>query len=311
LTVWVGCGRVVARNALCILWFSAERGAETCIFRIVSFLEMFMKRLIMLLVSCNILASIYSEQINTVEELNSYGGKTIERICDKTEQLDTDYSRLLQYFDADLKIMKVMITTTKEVSERSGIKEQIQYYTNGRVEKYEMFFTDSHMDRCGFNRLTEEFDAAQMLTKSVWYSNDTVLDVSTDAHDRFQFYNIDFIENAFFENYKPNDNGDKIIVSAKYYAVKSLVKFDSTLTDLEEKDVELIAHFSRAFELPRFDQYYSKKVKVFSAENTYWLYVQTPLEQYVQGQTATVHYYPIGRNKDLYLICVGFYDVKP
>jgi hypothetical protein len=269
-----------------------------------------MKKLLMIFISFNVLSNVFSEQINIVEELNVYGGETIEHIYNEQEQRSTNYSKLIQYFDSNNRIVKGIVIVTEALAISSGIKEQIQYYINDKIEKYEMFFTDGYKNIYGFNRMIEEIDTNKIITKRIWYNNDVMLDVSEEVEERFQFYNIDFIGDEFFREYTPNNSGDVIDISAKYFGVRSFIKFDSRLIDLEEEDTILMQKFSTAFNLPSFEQYYSKKVKVFSENNSYWLYVQAALEQYIQGQNATIKYYPIGRNKELYLICIGFYDTK-
>jgi hypothetical protein len=163
-----------------------------------------MKKLLMIFISFNILSNVFSEQIDIVEGLNLYGGETIEQIYNEQEQRSTNYSKLIQYFDSNNRIVKGIIIITEALAISSGIKEQIQYYINDKIEKYEMFFMDDYKNIYGFNRMVEEIDTNKIITKRIWYNNDVMLDVSEEVEEKFQFYDIDFIEDEFFRAYTPN-----------------------------------------------------------------------------------------------------------
>jgi hypothetical protein len=251
---------------------------------------------------------IFPEGRNIVEEINIYGGRTIEQILDDSER--TNYSRLLLYYDSGNNIVKQIFELTDEITDKTGIKTQINYYRNNLIEKYEIFLTDDFQNLYGFNRLIEEVNAENIITRRIWYINDIIIDVSELVEDRFPFYNIEFIENEFFGEYEPNENGDVISMSGRYISIRSVIKFDTVLFELDDNDITLLYILSRRFEVDNFGQYYSRKVRVFYESRTYWLYVQTQLEQYILGQDATIRYYPIGLNRELFLVCVGFYDIR-
>jgi hypothetical protein len=239
-----------------------------------------MKRFILLInLALIFIFNGFSEQIIVLEELNIYGGKTFERVYDEQEQKSLMYSRLIQYFDSHNIISKGIAINTDTVAGNTGIKEQIQYYINGKVIKYEMFFNDEYKSRHGFNRLIEEVDQNDLVLKNIWYNNDTILDTFEGNTDKFQFYDIGYLENEYFAGYLPNDKGDVISLSAKYFRVKSVVRFDTFLIDLDENDIKLMQVFSSSFNLIDYSNYYSKKVKVYSGNRSYWLYVQKDLEQ--------------------------------
>ena len=270
-----------------------------------------MKRFILLInLTLIFIFNGFSEQIILLEDLNIYGGKTFERVYNKHEQKSLMYSKLIQYFDSQNIISKGIVINTDTVARNTGIKEQIQYYKNGKIIRYEMLFNDEHKNRHGFNRLIEEVDQNDLVLRTIWYNNDTILDTFEGNADKFQFYDIEYLESEYFEGYQPNDKGDVISLSAKYFSIKSVVRFDTFLIDLDENDIKLMQIFSSSFNLNDISHYYSKKVKVYSENRSYWLYVQTDLEQYILGQKATIKYYPIGKNKEMYLICIGFYDIS-
>jgi hypothetical protein len=245
-----------------------------------------------------------------IGELNLYGGKTIERSFNEQEQIATNYFKLIEYYDSQNQLMKIHVIPVDTVINSSGVKEQVQYYRDGVIWAYEMSFNVEYENIHGYDRLIEEVDSNNVIVKRIWYNDNIVLDVSEDREERFQFYNIDFIDDEFFEDYVPNNRGDVRTISAKYFAIKSFIRFDSQLIDLDEKDIMMMQYFSTTFNIANFEQYYAKKVKVYSEKKSYWLYVQKSVEEYVLGQYATIKYYPIGRNKELYLICIGFDDVS-
>jgi hypothetical protein len=247
-------------------------------------------------------------QNNIIEEINIYGGKTIEETINDDEISEVIYTRLLKYYDSNGDVVKIVYELKNEIIISTGIKEQVQYYTNSNIEKYEMFFTDEYYNIYGFNRLIEEVNIEGVVVKNIWYKDDILLGIHELTDTMFEFYNIEFIEYEFFKDYEPSEN-NVITISGRYFRLRSVVRFGTELIELNDDDIKLMDSFSSSFGLDNITHYYSKKVKVYSGNNTYWLYVQTQLEKYILGQTASIRYYPIGLNKELYLICVGFYDI--
>ena len=269
-----------------------------------------MKKQFILIFVIMFVFDIFSEERNIIEEINIYGGRTIERIFDDNEGAVLNFSKLTQYYDSRGSIVKNIFEHTEEIADSTGIAVQINYYRNNIIEKYEMFLTDAFQSLHGFNRLIEEVNEEDVVTRRIWYVNDTIIDISESAEDGFSFYNIEFIYDEYFRDYQPNERGDVITRSGRYIRIKSVIKFDTVLYELDEADFQLMRFFSLGFGIDNIGHYYSKKVRVYSENRSYWLYVQTQLERYVLGQYATIRYYPIGLNKELYLICIGFYDIR-
>ncbi len=259
---------------------------------------------------------IFAERVTVIEDQNSYNGKTYLIIFDEEEQKRATASQLIEYFDSENIIVKRIYTSTKTVCDETGIIEQIQYYQNNTLIKYEMLFTDDYNNVYGYNRLIEEVDTDDLVIRKIWYYDNILLDVSSPATEKFNFYNLDYVHDEFYVDYTPNPNGDVIMSSAKYFSLRSLLQFDTELIEIDPNDIALIDAFMVTYNFEeigqqdKFSQYYSKKVRVYSDDNEYWLFVQKDLEQYVLGQYATARYYPIAKNEELFLICVGFYDVK-
>jgi hypothetical protein len=253
---------------------------------------------------------VFSEEVNILEEKNEYGGRTVERIYNQYEQAIVNTARRIEYFDHRNVLAKMIVTTNDTVAADTGIREQIQYYENGNVEKYEMFFTDVHVRQRGYNRMIEKMAPNDVVDWTFWYNNDMLLDASRGSDNSFQFYNVEFIDDEFLTGYEPNERGDVISTSGRYYRLRSVIRFDTEPVDLESHDFMLMNAFAGTFGLQNFSALYTKKVRVYSQNRSYWLYLQTQLIQFVKGQNATIRYYPISRNGELHLICVGFFDLS-
>ena len=264
---------------------------------------------LLFLILYNVLIVVPEERY-IIEEVNDFGGMTIVHVFNVYERENTNYSKLIEFYDSGSIIVKRTFELTGEITNKTGIEIQTNYFRNNSIEKYEMLFSDTHYNIHGFNRLIEEVNSEGNIISRTWYNNDTILDISQSADDRFENYNIEFLESEYFADYKPNEDGDTITASAKYFRIRSVVNFDSKLVELDSKDIELMDTFSGIFGLDKFSQLYSKKVRVYSGDKAYWLYVQTQLERVIPQQKATVRYYPIGKNRELYLICIGFYDIN-
>jgi hypothetical protein len=97
-------------------------------------------------------------QNNIIEEMNIYGGKTIEEINNSEEMSEVIYTRLVRYYNSNEEVVKIVSELKNEIIISTGIKEQIQYYENNNIVKYEMLFSDEYYNIYGFNRLIEELN---------------------------------------------------------------------------------------------------------------------------------------------------------
>ena len=129
-------------------------------------------------------------------------------------------------------------------------------------------------------------------------------------NDGFQFFNIDFIENDFFEYYEPNETGDVVTINTRHFRLRSVITFDTIMYTLEESDYQNMRYLQSAFGFESMEHLYTNKIKVFSDNRYYWFYVQTEVEQFINGQKATIRYYPIGINRKLFLIGIGFFPIQ-
>jgi hypothetical protein len=244
-----------------------------------------------------------------IEKMNIYGGKTIEEINRSDELSEVIYTKLIRYYNSNEEVVKIVSVLKNEIIISTGMKEQIQYYENNNIVKYEMLFSDEYYYIYGFNRLIEEVNTEDVVTKKIWYKDEIILSNYELGETLFEFYNIEFIDSEYFRDYQSSEN-DVIDISGKYFRIQSVIKFGTELIELSDNDIKLMDSFSNAFGLDIFSQYYSKKVRAYSDNKVYWLYVQPQLEEYILGQAASIKYYPIGLNKELYLICVGFFDIN-
>ena len=261
------------------------------------------------IINCSL---IFSEQWNLIDENNIYNGKTFDVITDNND-IGKNYTKYTVFYNFANEIIERIIISSENIKNETGIQEQIEYYRNGIIEKYELKFTKEFAKIHDFNRIIEIVDKDDNIINKTWYINDIIIDNNDSSEDmnKFQFYNIQFVENEFLEFYEPNENGKGVFsISYKYVSIRSVITFDHEMVNIDEEDIGILQYLTRRFNVPDFIQYYNKKVKVYSGEKYYWLYVQTGLEQYVKGQNATIRYYPILRNENLYLMCVGFYDIK-
>jgi hypothetical protein len=273
-----------------------------------------MKKIHYLLILLFSNGNIFSETINLLEENNTFGGKTIETIVDDEDIETKRYSKLIRYYDNINNLVKMIITPSPTIINERGIVKQIDYYNGGGIEKYEMIFSDSFKEIHDYNRIIEEMGNNDLVIKTIWYIDDDIIDIIEHPREmnKFVFYNIKFIENEFLQGYEPNSDPTKdvVTISYKYVSIRSVIKFDAELVDLNNIDVNIIETLLRRFEASDLLSIYTKKVKVYFNNNYYWLFVQKQLEDYVKGQDATISYYPILWNEKLYLLCIGFYDIK-
>lgn len=257
--------------------------------------------------------NVFSETVNTIETTNAYGGKTIEVIND-IDSIETErWSKIIEFYDTSNSLVKRVITPSPTIINERGIREQINYYKDGVIEKYEMKFTDEFIKLHDFDKLVELVYNGNLTITTIWYKNDNVIDAINYPQDMhlFEFYNIKFIETEFLGMHTPKKSrkNDEMITSGKYTRIRSIVKFDTKLVDLDKQDIAIITLLTGQFGQPDFKNYYKKKVRVSYEGNYYWLFVQTIWEEHIKGQDVTVKYYPVSYNEKLYLLCVGFFEI--
>jgi hypothetical protein len=275
-----------------------------------------MRKIFFLLMLPGLVAlNVFAEKTRTIEENNEYGGKTIERINDKNKIEAERWSRIIEYYDKSNRMIVRVITPSPSIINERGIIEQTNYYKDGVIERYEMKYTDEFIKIHGYDKLVELVYKGDLTATTIWYKNNNVIDTINYPEEpgRFTFYNIKYLEEEFLSMHEtyPDQNKDNIIISAKYTRARSVVRFDTTLVDLEKTDIALIQYLSTQFGQPDFYKHFRKKVRVFYGDSYYWLFLQTMLEDQINGQVATVRYYPIALNGKLYLMCVGFSEVTP
>jgi hypothetical protein len=178
-----------------------------------------------------------------------------------------------------------------------------------------MFFSEDFRRTHDFNRVIEMLGNDNQIIRTIWLINNTVVDTVDFPNDpnRFQFYNIKYIENVFLDildSIEEPISGDIISVSDRYVRIRSLVRFNTNLVELNDTDITILQTQFRRFGVPEMLEYYNKKVRVYHYSDYYWLFVQTELEQFISGQFATVRYYPIMWNDNLYLVSVGFSTIQ-
>jgi len=260
--------------------------------------------------------SIFSETTNIIEEVNEYGGVTVERISSNSSV--QGWIRMIDYYNSIDHLIVRIITPSQIITNERRIYMQINYYTNNNVEAYEIFFTEEHAGIHDYNKMVEVIGNDNLIVRTIWYYNTQIIDSNNHPNDpnRFQFYNLGFLGNEFKKMHQemsqmPSD-GDLFTMSQKYFAIKSVIRFDTVVYDLDNTDISILRARLSGLGSEHMIGLYTKKVRVFHNDNRneyYWLYLQTSLVEPVKGQYATVRYYPISWNGNLRLICVGFYDL--
>jgi len=269
------------------------------------------KKLFLLLFIALVTIKVFSQTSTIIESLNIYGGVTVERINESIE--GQTWLKMIEYFDNQNNIVKVIFTSTQAIIEERGIIEQTNFYRNNVIERYDILFSIDFFKRHDYNRVVEIVGSNNTIIETIWYRNNQILDRIRypDDPNRFQFYSVDYIGNMFFDAYRsgPPPTGDVAQISYRYVSIRSVIRFDSIIVDLDDTDMQIIQHLLRRFDASEMSSLYSKKVRVYSENNYYWLFLQTQLIEFVLGQEATVRYYPIGWNGELYMLCVGFTNI--
>ncbi|MCL2289229.1 MAG: hypothetical protein FWC34_00760 [Bacteroidetes bacterium] len=268
---------------------------------------------VILFLTSIILFGCGSSTENVPAELNVYGGKTIVLINDG-ENETSHWSKIAKYFNDLSVLVKTIFIPLPFVTSETGLTKQIEHHNENFIERYEMFFSDEFRARHDFNRVIEEIDINGLLFRTTWFIDDVIIDRIDYPRDmrRFAFYNIDYIGNVFRTAYELDPDPTRAVfgMSARYVSIRSVVRFDTELAELDEIDISIIRRLLTRFNAVEHLSIYTKKVRVFSGDNYYWLFVQDGLAEHIRGQYATISYYPISLNGKLFLICVGFFNIN-
>ena len=247
---------------------------------------------------------------NSTQKINEYGGKTIYLINDKITE-NHAWLSAIEYYDDNDNLIKTDITTSSIITEETGIIRQIEYYDKEIITRYEMFYSDEFKKIHDFNRAVEIVGNNKTAIRTIWFIDDIIIDVVDYPQDknRYQFYNIEFIENELLLVLNEMDSqNENIVLSAKYVNIRSVVKFDTNLFEINEDDKRRLNYYSSfAFITPAILSNYNKKVRVFHEDKYYWFYVHSQLEQHISGRDSTIKYIPQLWNDELYLLGLGVY----
>jgi len=272
-----------------------------------------MNRVYFLLVLFALGLNVFPQTVKVLEKKNSYGGNTVERINAKDKVEAERWAKVIEYYDGSDIVVKRIFTLSQTLIKETGIIEQTNYYNGAAITRYEMKYTEEFIKTHDFDKMTEDVGNGGFTVRTIWYKGNNIIDVIDYPEDinRFPFYNIKYLESVYISPNSDASERNRVLfeMSAKYPRIRSVVKFDTELFDLDELDVEGIKWLGLQFGQPDFIKYYSKKVKVYHKNSYYWLYVQRQVEDAVKGQEATIRYYPMARDKKLYLMCIGFFDV--
>jgi len=100
-----------------------------------------MKKTIIFILFVLLAANIFPEKVKTLKGVNIYGGETIEITIDKKDIETEKYSKMTQYYDNEKNIVKVVAILAPSIVKERGIIEQINYYKDKNIVKYEMKYS--------------------------------------------------------------------------------------------------------------------------------------------------------------------------
>ncbi|MCL2808675.1 MAG: hypothetical protein FWD24_01275 [Treponema sp.] len=263
------------------------------------------KCLFIILVIC-----LFSSFGNIIEEINEFGG--ITTVINNDNLLENpDWLRVFEYYDNNNNLVKAVIIFTETFTKKSGLLEQVNYFIEGNIIGYEMFYSEEHRKMHYFNRAIEMMGQNRIVYRTIWFIDEDVIDVIDypQGMNDFQFYNLNYIENALYEFYEPDSQRNSSVVSARYYNIRSIIKFDNEFAELNESDRNILNYFTAFGGIsPGFLENFKKKVRVYHEDKSYWFFVHSQLEQNINGQYATISYYPLLWNGELYLLGIGLFS---
>jgi len=262
------------------------------------------------LFSCASIKQVNSDSNNVIGAINEYGGITKE-IINNNLNINNKWIKIVEYYDGSNSLVKTIATLSAIITEETGIIQQIEYYHEGTIVRYEMFFTEEFKEKHDYNRVIEFVGNNKLILRTVWFIDDIVIDVINYPQNMnsYHFYNIKYIENVLSVLYEPNAQGENILLSAKYVNIRSVIKFDKDLIELNETDFNILKYYtSFSFISQDFLNNYRKKVRVYHEGKYYWFFVHSQLERHINGQDATISYIPQLWNGELYLLGIGLYS---
>jgi hypothetical protein len=247
------------------------------------------------------------------EPPNPWGGKTEIMVFEGDEARKRQATKMVYFFDKEGELAEVQVTIHPEVTLSSGIVVQRFFYREEKPWKYEMEYSEDHIADTGYTKVIEYVGKRDKLIKIEWYHGETLLDETDkiESFKRFQFLKLSRLEELMAELYDPNYPKDQIGISAKYNSLRSTVNFIGEPVKIDELDVMLLEYICQNMGNVSFAKKYILKVLAEEDGHEYWVYMQKELIPHVHsGARATIRYYNIQYNGKLFLMCVGFFDVK-
>jgi len=260
--------------------------------------------------------SDHQNSLDIPEHINEYGGITIETINENHLENNL-WVRIRDYYDFESNLVKRVIIPTEFITDARGILQQIEHFDGaGNIIRYEILFSEEFKQRHDHNRVVEivgTINNNRIIAQTFWYRNARLIDFMDFPRNMhaFPFFNIQYIENALIMAHEPNPLGDSIVFSTRYHSIRSFVRFDTELFELDDINNNILRNFAFApvVNIPEgFLSLFRKKVRVFYGDRYYWFFVHSGHESLVYGQYATIGFIPQLWNGELFLLGLEFFN---
>lgn len=275
------------------------------------------KSIILVLLICSTMNSLFAASKKLVEEKNSYKGKTIEVVYSEGDDKFEQFSKEVVYFNRFGKVMEQLVILKEEISEKSGIAAQ-RVYRNRKGEpfKYIMFYNDQYREIKGVDVAVEFVDKDDRVTKLGFFKDEQLVledfGPSAGMEQKFPLMRLNYLQAvfqaSFDEDYEVIEEGaSRLTIDLRYQKARSLVKFANKIESLDDSDRRAIANFMKSVEAEGLDEIFKHKILVEEDGKEFWLLFQEDLLEYLKEDAKIlVEYHLIGVDGILYLIGGGF-----
>lgn len=122
--------------------------------------------------------SSYCAQSRIIDKRNEYGGQTVEETYSPGEDQDkAGLMRLVQYFDANERILRLASHFNDDHALIDGVQRSVQYFDNkfyrtGIRTRVEFYYTDDYAAREGLTKAIQYCDEDEKRTKIEYFYTD-------------------------------------------------------------------------------------------------------------------------------------------
>jgi hypothetical protein len=268
-----------------------------------------MKKTIIALAAILALSPLFAFQDSTLEGRNEYGGSTVQRVYDASDEEYQSVDRMLSYFDADKGLRRRVYFHNENIRGNIGIETQEELYQpGGGLPEYLVNYTAQNAAAKGVSSVRETIDERENIVKAEYYRGDALIqtDPSEEEEYRFPFYRLAYVEKALLATPKGSMEKVDCAINQRYVSIRAVVGCAGKQAALDDVETRGLDWWCAQMKAEKIRSRYASKVLVTDDGTEHWVLIQDELlPQLSDGGDFLMNFFTCRAEGKALLICVS------